>query len=828
MQQKSNFVLFIVICLAILIGWTWMQNQLWPPRPKDKDDDKKAAEKKDKEKKEEARKEEAKKPEPPRQFARFEALPALARKGAIYAGTIAAPVNLAATDVFAAHTSLVGTLVKIAEVKDVQDPVKPKPETYVLGGDGYFLKVVVTNQGAGIRSVTFTEASGFKAADALGRPTDKDLQIVQDDPYLPSYLMYHYGKEDARSPDPQGLKTPPHTTLADAIWKVDGQPTPDEIRLSTTLPEYPDLTITKVYRLGKKDYHIGLTLELTDHRREGDGKAVTFRYQFAGPHGTPLEGVWYSSVHRNAVVGVADARGSLWRELEDANRISLRQGGDRVDRDGDKFIQYAGVSTQYFAALIVLDNEQKNLDRILAWARPTLESAEKKGKVAGIIGDVKDKTKPVIVQLRSDNPNEGVFSFTLLDPARENLRVKELKVGDDAVVNYYETHGKRIATWIRPGTVFQPFSDDLTVRVNSEAIDIEPGTTVTHKFLLYHGPAKVRLLSQFTGDKSVRDDLVERYADKLHLRTLTDYRSAGPFGWFSEKIMWTNLLIACTSLMHWLLNLLRYLVPDYGLTIILLTVVVRGLMYPISRKQAMLSMKMQQLAPDLKKLQEKHKGDSRGRTEAMMELYRKHQVNPLGGCLPLLMQLPVFLGLYFALQESIHFRLSRFLWIPNLAAPDMLIWWGEGIPWISDPDNIGGFFYLGPYLNVLPIIAVVLMLMQQKMLTPPPQDDQQAFQQKIFKYMMVFFGIMFYKVASGLCIYFIASSLWGLAERKLLPKKKPGALTTTTAAVGPPQKGGKTFRTKPRPGDKSEKKPDGAFQKVKNWWADVLKQAKKK
>src|SRR5207244_3210277 len=131
-----------------------------------------------------------------------------------------------------------------------------------------------------------------------------------------------------------------------------------------------------------------------------------------------------------------------------------------------------------------------------------------------------------------------------------------------------------------------------------------------------------------------------------------------------------------------------------------------------------------------------------------------------------------------------------------------LIWWGEGIPWISDPDNIGGFFYLGPYLNILPIIAVILMLMQQKMMTPPPQDEQQAFQQKIFKYMMVFFGIMFYKVASGLCLYFIASSLWGLGERKLLPKKKVlGA--AGAAATGLGQGGGKGFRTKPRPGDKS-------------------------
>ena len=76
---------------------------------------------------------------------------------------------------------------------------------------------------------------------------------------------------------------------------------------------------------------------------------------------------------------------------------------------------------------------------------------------------------------------------------------------------------------------------------------------------------------------------------------------------------------------------------------------------------------------------------------------------------------------------------------------------------------------------MLPIVAVSLMLVQQKWTMPPPTDDQQAQQQKMMKYMMVFMGLMFYKVASGLCIYFIASSMWGFAERQLLPKKKPGA-----------------------------------------------------
>jgi YidC/Oxa1 family membrane protein insertase len=261
-------------------------------------------------------------------------------------------------------------------------------------------------------------------------------------------------------------------------------------------------------------------------------------------------------------------------------------------------------------------------------------------------------------------------------------------------------------------------------------------------------------------------------------------------------------------------------------------------MFPISRRQAMLSIRMQELAPEIRKVQEKYKTDPPGRNRAVMELYRKHGVNPLGGCLTLLMQLPIFMGLYYCLQESVHFRLAGFLWIDNLAAPDMMIWWSESIPLISDPDSMGmGFlcfptnpFYLGPYFNLLPIVAVSLMLVQQKMLTPPPADEQQAFQQKLMKWMMVFFGIMFYKVAAGLCIYFIVSSLWGVAERKLLPKKPmPGGAPPPGGGGGgggPGRGPGPSGKGKGR--GKKEKQPEGKMSKVRNWWQDVLKQAKKK
>jgi YidC/Oxa1 family membrane protein insertase len=114
----------------------------------------------------------------------------------------------------------------------------------------------------------------------------------------------------------------------------------------------------------------------------------------------------------------------------------------------------------------------------------------------------------------------------------------------------------------------------------------------------------------------------------------------------------------------------------------------------------------------------------------------------------------------------------------------MLLNWSNVMPEFINQGQ--GFFGLGPYLNVLPLVTIVLFLWQQKMFMPPPTDEQTAMQQKMMKYMMVFMGFMFFKVASGLCLYFIASSLWGITERKMLPKTLPkGGQPTATEKVKP-------------------------------------------
>lgn len=801
MQQK-NLIAFLVVAMLVMLGWIQLQQVLWPGKPKQADGKKDAIARKDKDgdKKEKDKSKDKGKDKdkgiekPVLSPAEWDRLGPEARNSVLAALSISSAFG---GSPFAAIPALVGRI--------------QQTQRHVLGGKDFFLEAVVSSRGAGVERLTL---NNFEAATRLGRPINKPLELIPEDPFFPSFLLFHYPMVEKQDP----AKFFPSTTLGERVWDFKGRTNGDgtqELRFSTSVPPpYQHLVITKVYRLAARDYHIGLDIEIKDTRADGK-EAPAFRYQLAGAHGIPIEGEWYATTYRNAFIGVVDARGNVSRTMDEARTIAIQEGGDAVPDplrglDEGRFIQYTGVADQYFGSMIVTDDEQAPADEggvdkksIIAWSRPTLESSQTRAIF-------QEHGRDTLVAI----DREGFTGiFQLLPRVREQLKEQKLKKGESVVIQFYRQGPlRRVVTDIRRGKEPHLFANDIMVRVNSDAIDLKPGQKVVHRYMLYNGPLKVALLGQM-GAKSPPDKLVTRYADTLHLRTLTDY---GKFGF------WTDLIILCTRAMHWLLHILHLLVGSYGLSIILLTVVVRGLMFPISRKQAIMGIKMQELAPEMKKLQEKYKNDPRARQEAMMELYRKHHVHPLGSCLPLLLQLPIFMGLYYALQESVFFRQASFLWIDNLSAPDSMIWWGEGIPWISDPDNMGSFLYLGPYFNLLPVLAVVVMVAQQKMMTPPPTDEQQAMQFKMMRYMMIFMGVMFYKVAAGLCIYFIASSAWGLAERKLLPKKQ-----TTPAApdAAKPQ----APRGKPRPSARKEaRKEDGTVQKMKNWWTEMLKQAKKK
>jgi len=212
---------------------------------------------------------------------------------------------------------------------------------------------------------------------------------------------------------------------------------------------------------------------------------------------------------------------------------------------------------------------------------------------------------------------------------------------------------------------------------------------------------------------------------------------------------------------------------------------------------------MQALQPEIAALKEKYGSDKEKMARAQMELFRKHSYNPAAGCLPVFLQLPIFMGLYQALNHAVDLRMAGFLWIDNLAAPDALFKMPFSVP------------FLGQQFNLLPLITIILFVVQQKMFMPPPANDEQAMQQKMMNFMMIFMGVMFYKVPAGLCVYFIASSLWGMGERKLLPKAKPGA-----PVEAPPADTSQGRRKTPETDD-GEKNGGGGL------WSMLLKAAEK-
>lgn len=723
--------------------------------------------------------------------------------------------------------------------------------------------------GGGVRQVLLNK---FQAADDDGRPVrDKQLELVPDEfnRQIPAFMLYHFDVTDPNAAEPLD-------SLGRVRWevvKVDGKAIKSEGKTQQVAfrRTVQGVTLTKTFMLTEGDYHLGLRVDmqraaLDKNAGEKEKKALKFRYQLAGARGLPVEGKWYTSVFRNAYIGKETPTGGFVRALNELRQITLWGGGGNVDRDDGGAIRYAGVAVQYFASVIAVDDQQTNRD-FLKRARATLETAVARGRVKTAVKPGDDRI--VIV---SDDPK--VPDATIYLPA--DMRDQELLPGPSPVAVIYRSMSydpvlreyPRVAVAVRTGDAAQgthaQWEDDITMRVNTDVVELEPGQAESHSYVLYHGPVKPSLLKYLKGDRQVDAGLIDRYANTLHLNTMTDYATDWfPFGWIGKHTGFSWLVMWCTNMLHRVLGWLTWVVPSYGICILILTIMVRGLMFPLSRKQAMMGIKMQALAPEMKALAAKHADDPAARQQAQMELFRKHGVNPLGSCWIMLLQMPIFMGLYYALQESIQFRLAPFwpTWIVNLAAPDMMIYWTRSIPLLSSDASYGGMLYLGPYLNLLPIIAVALMMIQQQMMTPPPADEQQEMQQKMMKYMMIVMCLMFYKVAAGLCIYFIASSLWGFAERQLLPKaKKPGeggtadpvsadrpaaqtGITTAPTQTGITPAAQQTGVTKKKPGrikrkdrqkekEKAKEEPTSNLgklrQRVSDWWNDVLEQARKK
>jgi len=205
----------------------------------------------------------------------------------------------------------------------------------------------------------------------------------------------------------------------------------------------------------------------------------------------------------------------------------------------------------------------------------------------------------------------------------------------------------------------------------------------------------------------------------------------------------------------WLLKLLYSFTGNYGIAIIIVTVLQKIAFHPLTAKSLRSMQAMQAIQPKVQAIQERYKNNPKKKQEETMSLYRKHGVNPMGGCLPMLVQIPIFIALYNALSNSVEMWQARFLWIRDLTQPDALF---------------GVTIWGGYPLNLLALLMGASMWVQQKM-SPPAGDPRQA--QMMLWMMPVVFTFMFWSFPSGLVLYWLVNNILQVGQQWLITRKAP-------------------------------------------------------
>ena len=265
---------------------------------------------------------------------------------------------------------------------------------------------------------------------------------------------------------------------------------------------------------------------------------------------------------------------------------------------------------------------------------------------------------------------------------------------------------------------------------------VAPGQVSQHRTRLFAGAKEVRLL--------------DRYTEQLgtELERAIDW---GWFRWFMKPIF---------ALLNWLFAA----IGNFGLAIICLTLIVRGLMFPIAQRQFKSMAAMRVVQPKMKAIQDRFKDDKPRMQQEMLKLYQEEKVNPMAGCLPILLQIPIFYALYKVLMLAVEMRHEPFaLWIRDLSAPDPLT-----------PVNLFGYLPFTPpsflALGILPILLGITMWLQFK-LNPAPMDPVQK---QVFAIMPWVFMFLMAPFAAGLQLYWTVSNILTIAQQKWLYSRYPG------------------------------------------------------
>ncbi|MBU1084380.1 MAG: membrane protein insertase YidC, partial [Candidatus Omnitrophica bacterium] len=317
------------------------------------------------------------------------------------------------------------------------------------------------------------------------------------------------------------------------------------------------------------------------------------------------------------------------------------------------------------------------------------------------------------------------------------FKIKSLKENQEKQGNiaWVGVKNRYFALIVKPADV--PRAIQLKKRDNkimttliSREVYLGPGESVNNEYFIYAGPLKEK-------------DLVQA---GYGMERMLDY---GFFGGVSKKLLS-------------LLSFLYKITKNWGVAIILLTVLINTLLFPLTYKSFSSMQKMKKVQPHIQKLRDLHKDNPQKLNKETMELYKKYNVNPLGGCLPMLLQMPIFIALYQGLMRSVELKGAHFLWVKDLAGPDA----------VALPFSLP---FLGDHLNILPLLMVGMMVLQQKISQGGSSEgvsEEQAKQQKMMMLMMpVFFGFLFYKMPSGLVLYWLTNTILMTGEQTFISKR---------------------------------------------------------
>jgi YidC/Oxa1 family membrane protein insertase len=342
--------------------------------------------------------------------------------------------------------------------------------------------------------------------------------------------------------------------------------------------------------------------------------------------------------------------------------------------------------------------------------------------------------------LKTLKSDKSVYGFTgpsaLINGKLEQIDIDDIEDKDtfDGDISWIAIQDRYFMSSIIPK---EPIAASMRLALEDEKFIINsylqpqttfhPGTQQTFDFDLFQGPKSMKLLRSYNNnlDKAIN------------------------FGMFD--------ILAKPCL--WLMNFIyENLIPNYGIAIIILTLITKGLLWPLGTKSYKSMSQMKKMQPLIQELKEKHKDDRKKMNEATMSLYRTYKINPLGGCLPMVVQIPVFFALYRMLYEAIELRHAPFLlWINDLSAPDRLFNFNFSIPFMQPPYGI----------PVLTLIMGASMLLQQKM-SPPMGDSTQA---KMMMLMPIVFTFIFINFSSGLVLYWLINNIFSMGQQYYISKK---------------------------------------------------------